>query len=51
MKLPLLLPTKVVDVVGEERAVVDKAFIIPGRAQGKKNLCDLLRIPLLVLIK
>ena len=51
MKLPLLLPTKVIDLVGEERGVIDKAFIIAGRIQAKKNLCDLLRIPLLVLTK
>ena len=59
MKLPLLLPTKVVDLVGEERGVIDKAFIIADRTQAKKSackgaiqsLCGLLRIPLLVLTK
>ena len=39
MKLPLLLSTKVVDLVGEERGVIDKAFIIADRTQAKKSLC------------
>ena len=59
MKLPLLLSTKVVDLVGEERGVIDKAFIIADRTQAKKSvckgtiqkLCDLLRIAFLVLTK
>ena len=61
----MLLPTKVIDLVGEERGDIDKAVIIADRIQAKKNLCDLssiavlphlqsfdlLIIPLLVLTK
>ena len=37
MKLLLLLSTKLVDLVGEERDVIDKVYLIADRTQAKIN--------------